>query len=677
MIKGDWLMKSKEKIGDFITTVEALNSEKIEVVNDLGFGSLHKMGCRHLFEDVCLLMMNNIDPLNQNVVINTRCISITTIDFERVMGLKDGGVDFDFCWEVSGSLLEYVRMKLSGSMSGEISLGSLKSVVMERKEVDYIFKAAYVMYAFASVLSPCEVKGIDHMILLPLLKTDKIRDLNWATLCYNKLVDAVLTMRIRPQMATLVCLPFIQLFYFDVVGSSLGWVDEPITPLIYWTVGRATKLVELIGKIGGFGNMPTAARDVVNSRSKEVKELEIDHECEMHGKRTLEELKEMSRHLDCVKKDVQAMKGKMNSEHPTYAEFLHELDKVRIDIRAFNGEAVKNIVNEIMNRCPQLKFDKCQPNERKPDNPKTEVKSNSACFGGYKVGTSKGLLSGDSSCRIVLPKQNPAEAVEIDKGKGGNKHSKGEQVGNPSDCSVSPVAAPKMMRRGRKEKKKSGLAVAPEQIARVLFEERKRKGRCKVSMNMERNKKKSKKRDEGTPHPIYIVAASKADADLMDFIFTERQKPDEYDSVLVAVYEGVHVTCGDLQCLRPRELIYNMVINMFAAYLNESDSEDWFFPTYFSGSALSKSADMSPKEWLVHTFKLSILGRFVGRIGSCRRIFIPMREEGPLGQPAHFYLLVIHVRGRFAEIMDSFPTATKKVSRAKDARNVVSSQSVK
>lgn len=415
MIRGDWLLKSKDKIVDFISTTKALNSDKTEAVNELGFGGLHKMGCPHLFEDVCLLMLNSIDPLNQNVVINGRCISITTIDFERVMGLKDGGVDLDFCWEVSHSLLEFVRMKLRCSMSGEISIGSLKSVVMERNEVDYIFKAAYVMYAFASVLSPCEITGIDHMILLPLLKTDKIRDLNWATLCYNKLVDAVLTMRIRPQMATLVCLPFIQLFYFDVVGSSLGWVDEPITPLIYWTVARATKLVELIGNIGGFGNMTTGMRDVVNSRSKEVKEFEIDHERGMHGKRTFEELKEMSRHLDCVKKDVQEMKGKMNSVHPTFPEFVQELDKVRIDIRSFNGEAVKNIVNEIMNRCPQFKFDNCQPNERKPDNPRTEVKSNSAHFVGDKVGTSKGLLSGDSSCRIVLPKHNPAVAGEKDK----------------------------------------------------------------------------------------------------------------------------------------------------------------------------------------------------------------------------------------------------------------------
>lgn len=54
------------------------------------------------------------------------------------------------------------------------------------------------------------------------------------------------------------------------------------------------------------------------------------------------------------------------------------------------------------------------------------------------------------------------------------------------------------------------------------------------------------------------------------------------------------------------------------------------------------------------------------------QIFIPMREAGQGEQPAHFYLLVVHVRDRFAEIMDSCPVEGKKASRMRDARTVVS-----
>lgn len=36
------------------------------------------------------------------------------------------------------------------------------------------------------------------------------------------------------------------------------------------------------------------------------------------------------------------------------------------------------------------------------------------------------------------------------------------------------------------------------------------------------------------------------------------------------------------------------------------------------------------------------------------QIFIPMREEEELHQSVHFYLLIVYVRSRLAEIIDSF-----------------------
>lgn len=68
-------------------------------------------------------MMNKIDPLNQTVVINGRCYGVTTIDFEHVMGLRDGGIDIDFCWKVSESFLDSIHNKLVGSRYGDIIIG--------------------------------------------------------------------------------------------------------------------------------------------------------------------------------------------------------------------------------------------------------------------------------------------------------------------------------------------------------------------------------------------------------------------------------------------------------------------------------------------------------------------------------------------------------------------------
>lgn len=72
----------------------------------------------------------------------------------------------------------------------------------------------------------------------------------------------------------------------------------------------------------------------------------------MHNNRTYEELKGISRQLGCVKMDVREIKGKMNILKPKFTEVLHELYNVRISLRSFNREAVKNIVTEMMKQCP-------------------------------------------------------------------------------------------------------------------------------------------------------------------------------------------------------------------------------------------------------------------------------------------------------------------------------------
>lgn len=53
-----------------------------------------------------------------------------------------------------------------------------------------------------------------------------------------------------------------------------------------------------------------------------------------------------------------------------------------------------------------------------------------------------------------------------------------------------------------------------------------------------------------------------------------------------------------------------------------------------------------------------------------------MREEPDIkGDIAHFYLLIVHVRARYAEILDSCPVDGKKNKRMQDARTVVSKYS--
>ncbi|PRQ16934.1 putative Ulp1 protease family catalytic domain-containing protein [Rosa chinensis] len=51
-----------------------------------------------------------------------------------------------------------------------------------------------------------------------------------------------------------------------------------------------------------------------------------------------------------------------------------------------------------------------------------------------------------------------------------------------------------------------------------------------------------------------------------------------------------------------------------------------------------------------------------------KQIFIPMHEEGTNKRHGHWYLLVVHVRDRHAEILDSYPANGKTMSRIQAAR---------
>lgn len=415
MFRGEWIAKAKGRIVDFMNTIETLEGKKIDAINAMGFGTLHKIGCPDIFEDVCEMMMNNIDPHKQTVVIHGRSYEIKAIDFERVMGLKDGGVDIDFGWDVSDSLLSSVRNTLGGSSCGNITIGSLKNVLQNRKEIDIVFRAAYVMFAMSAVLCPVGDDEVDHMLLLPLLRTDLIKGLNWATMCYNKLRDVVMTMKLRPHMGRCVCLIFIQLFCLDVLGSSLGWVARGITPIMYWSVENATKLVDVISNEGGFGNIIKQRMVFTNNGYNWGAGFQHGENHGMHDDRTYEELKSVSRQLQCVTTDVKELKGKMNIIGPGFGEFINEFATFKMALRSFDGEAIKTMVSEMLKQYRQGIHENCDDKAIKPDKVAKEVKSNSAHFNGAKNDAGKGLLSGDSSCRIVSTMGTKGDTIQKDK----------------------------------------------------------------------------------------------------------------------------------------------------------------------------------------------------------------------------------------------------------------------
>ncbi|PRQ24049.1 putative Ulp1 peptidase [Rosa chinensis] len=648
---------------DFSKTIVSLPLEKISAIRDMGFGPLQTIGCPNLYEDVCHMMLNNLEPLNQTVVIHGRTFCITASDFERIMGVKDGGVDVDFSGGVNESVIAVLKKELDGN-DGNITMNSLKDIVLNRREVDGIFKVAFVMYAMSGLLCPTEGNIVDHMLLVPLMKAESIRGLNWATYCCSKLQDAVLSMKPGDNGRISVCFLFLQLFYFDVVGTSLGLVDKSITPLIWWEVDMASELVEWIGQQGGVSTDNKRVWEVERKDSWcNFKVPQEDQEWKSTNASAYDKMKAVCSDMDCVKEDVDVLKDNVSQIVRVQEGMSMQIEGIQQSLK----DLVPTIVKEVVKQYNP------ETNERRPlhttwtERGNTELKSNNAQSNSGKKLQSVYVISDDTSS-LKFPHSNNANPGVAAYHQAEKEKNLIDQDCAVSDCSVSPGGPPMVARMSRKEKKQKRSTPAPIHIVRALFKTRTRKGSNKVDKC--RGKFSKHKKSETIHAGPFSVHKSrpKFEVELLSFIFWPTPPTDPFSSVVVANIGGMNLTRTDLQSLGPRQLVCNMVINIFAMYMNEPGKEDWYLPTFFASNLIKKDVKMSVTEHVERIRSVCALKRFDGRLSACRRIFIPMHEEGTNKRHGHWYLLVVHVRDRHAEILDSYPANGKTMSRIQAAR---------
>lgn len=236
---------------EFIETVEMLPPNKIIAVCGMGLGSVQLIGCPVLCRSVCQLMVEGIDPLNEKVRIHGKEFSLKASDFAHIMGLKDGGIEVEMGGDWGNQLIRRLSAQLVGD-DGEITITSLKKIVLQREGADGLFKVAYAMFAMATLLCPGEKDEVDRSLIFAMKDFNMISSKNWASYCWSKLLSSVLMFKSNQCANITGCILFLQLVYFEIVGTRFGWVDRTVTPLLGWGVNEARRLVRLVDDTGGF-----------------------------------------------------------------------------------------------------------------------------------------------------------------------------------------------------------------------------------------------------------------------------------------------------------------------------------------------------------------------------------------------------------------------------------------
>ncbi|WJZ92510.1 hypothetical protein VitviT2T_011500 [Vitis vinifera] len=132
-------------------------------------------------------------------------------------------------------------------------------------------------------------------------------------------------------------------------------------------------------------------------------------------------------------------------------------------------------------------------------------------------------------------------------------------------------------------------------------------------------------------------------------------------------FDHEHGVRGDFECLRPRQNLMDVVINLEASKLNYFERQfigitsiRCYLPTTFLQMILCGSPH--------HFFdrKTSIVSKYISKLDDCEKLFIPMHDDCP-GQ---WYLCIIDFKNSHIQILDSLPSKSRDEFRFKSVKTV-------
>ncbi|KAK9923013.1 hypothetical protein M0R45_031448 [Rubus argutus] len=530
---------------------------------------------------------------------------------------------------LTATIFQHLTKRLAGG-AGEITLSSLQQFVGEGIAVDRDFKVGYVLFAMSALLCPGGVDEVDKTLMLTLNDTMAIGGKNW------------------------------------LAGSS-AWVDRTLTPLLGWGDAEVRELVSWVEQRGGIRSSNASIWAISPGSKKRLAPPTDVSQLESQSGLPYFDMCSLRSDLDAIAREMVPLQQSVVKLEPKVSELTIAADRIERSISTSPGDSIGIIVVEVLKR---LNYSQNPQSEYRPDSttnfPPTYVKSTSVNH--MPENDRKASQPSQDPSVLFLYERNPNNGLadELQVPHPGGDGLVSGAMSTLSELSVSPTGPLKSARRSIKEKIKKRSTTVPRKNARALFKKRTTTATHLMQGRTTLNRPKCNMIAEGLFAGPFLVPVDTAqhDIELLNFIFMVFPSSDlqsRYENVVLARDDIRHVTRNDVACLAPKGL----VINMFASYLNQPDGSNWFFPTYFGEKAMNYKVSTGYTRWVEHTRSFCVLDTFATRIQDCRLIFIPMWEKGVVD---HWYLLVVHPKEKYAEILDSAPHPDKDDGRKSVAK---------
>ncbi|KAH9790582.1 hypothetical protein KPL71_003450 [Citrus sinensis] len=235
----------------FHELVKTFSLQKQRSIREIGFESLLQLRTGRLRRKLCAWLVDKFLPDDGVIILHKQRIPVTATTFSNIMGIHDGGLSVS----LSGDADKIARFRDTFKCTGRgISIQNLEDFLNQSDGTGDEFKVAFVLFALATVLCPSSAPIISASFLHTLSDTSAIRERNWASFCYDRLVIAISKFKSKSSAHVGGCLLFLQR------GSSLA-------PIIAWNEEEIKKFMRWLQKQGGVNSDKVRLRDCGNVAS--------------------------------------------------------------------------------------------------------------------------------------------------------------------------------------------------------------------------------------------------------------------------------------------------------------------------------------------------------------------------------------------------------------------------
>ncbi|KAL9447959.1 hypothetical protein AB3S75_015437 [Citrus x aurantiifolia] len=613
----------------FSDLVQAFNVEKQRAIREIGFGNLLHLRTGRLRRQLCAWLVEQFVPDRHVLVLNNQHIKLNAKTFSDIMGVHDGGLSVS----LSGQPENIATLRETFKCTGRgIAIKTLEDFIKQSDGSGNDFKVAFMLFALATVLCPSSATLISASFLHPLVDTNAIKEHNWASFCYSRLVMAISKFKSNESAHLGGCLLFLQIFYFESVenyynnqwGSSLppvlAWNDEEIKKIMRWLKKHGGDNYEKVRMrtfegVGLSAQVPVDMAELVERITEQSESIQflttsfnrlnslvldlVTAVKQSFTQKADSESKPI--HHAPVKENIVSpptVNPKTNDENQTIDDFFRDTVHPPLDLHNDLGDMISEDRNPI------------------------EVET----FLNDDV-----VLSADGAPNEANVETN-MEALNTDK----SMHA---PIADNLDGNIT---------RYMKQPVFSSTSRSPYE-----FRSLKKPSRFQRSpFDMVSNRSVRPCYWAGP----YVVTSPITESQLQVVNYLFDESLDE-NQLLVSTEHNV-VSRTAMSSLKPTKWIHSDVISMYAEYRTMEELRNnpvgprvWFLPVYFSNSILhSTYVNLAPfrkgSSWA---------NQFMPNMETCEKIFVPIHDGS-----SHWFVLVINIHSRSAQIWDSQVSSRRK-----------------